>query len=237
MSAFRTFAYHPDIGRTFPKLVTGLKHARDLPDAWDASDDVARLEGAALRRLGQGTEAELPAIRAWRAAFSAMGLKPTQHRCASEALLRRLRKEGALPRLHPLVNLCNAVSAAHAVPVAAFDLDCVAGDLTVRPAAGSEGFLAFGGGTEHPAPGEIVFADAEGAAHARRWTNRQSAASAVSPATRTALVVIEALHEDAEADVVAARDALVAILSEAGASMRGGILRGGAGAFGIGGAP
>jgi DNA/RNA-binding domain of Phe-tRNA-synthetase-like protein len=37
-----------------------------------------------------------------------MGLKPTQYRCAPEALLRRLRKEGTLPPLHPLVDLCNA---------------------------------------------------------------------------------------------------------------------------------
>ncbi|HEY3906880.1 MAG TPA: hypothetical protein VGM14_23450 [Streptosporangiaceae bacterium] len=29
------------------------------------------------------------------------GLKPTQYRCASESLLRRFRKEGSLPNLHP----------------------------------------------------------------------------------------------------------------------------------------
>jgi DNA/RNA-binding domain of Phe-tRNA-synthetase-like protein len=39
-------------------------------------------------------------------------MKPTQYRCASEALLRRFRKEGALPRIHPLRDLCNAVSLA-----------------------------------------------------------------------------------------------------------------------------
>ena len=50
-----------------------------------------------------------------------MGLKPTQYRCASESLLRRFRKEGSLPRLHPLVDLCNAVSMAYAIPVAVLD--------------------------------------------------------------------------------------------------------------------
>lgn len=49
-----------------------------------------------------------------------MGLEPTRCRCASEALLRRLRKDGSLPRIHPLVDLCNAISVAFAVPVAAF---------------------------------------------------------------------------------------------------------------------
>jgi DNA/RNA-binding domain of Phe-tRNA-synthetase-like protein len=161
-----------------------------------------------------------------------MGLKPTQYRCASEALLRRLRKEKTLPRLNALVDLCNAVSAAHAVPVAAFDLDRISGDLTVRPAAGDEAYLTFAGATEHPAPGEIVFADDVGSAHARRWTNRQSAASAVSPATRTALLVVEGLHEGAEVDVVAARDALAEVLGAADARLRKGLLRGGTGVFG-----
>jgi DNA/RNA-binding domain of Phe-tRNA-synthetase-like protein len=47
-----------------------------------------------------------------------MGLKPTQYRCAAESLLRRYRKERFLPRIHPLVDLCNAISLAFAIPVA-----------------------------------------------------------------------------------------------------------------------
>ena len=226
-----TFSYHPDIGKTFPRLRTGLVLVRDMPAAFDFTEPLARLEGDALRRLDDGPEAEIPAIRAWRAAFSTMGLKPTQYRCASEALLRRLRKDGTLPRLHPVVDICNATSAAHAVPVAAFDLERIAGHLTVRPAIGDETYLTFGGSTEQPDPGEIVFADDAGSAHARRWTNRQSAASAVSPRTRTALLVIEGLHGMAEPDVLAARDTLASMFSDAGASVRTGSLHGGDGDF------
>jgi DNA/RNA-binding domain of Phe-tRNA-synthetase-like protein len=126
-----------------------------------------------------------------------MGLKPTQYRCAAESLLRRFRKEGSLPRLHPLVDLCNAVSLAFAVPVAVLDADQVAWPLEVRYASGDEDYLTFGGEVEHPAPGEVIFADQAGQAHARRWTNRQSGRSAVSPATNSVLIVAEALHEDA----------------------------------------
>jgi DNA/RNA-binding domain of Phe-tRNA-synthetase-like protein len=42
---------------------------------------------------------DFPEIRAWRRAFTRMGFKPTQYRYASEALLRRFRKDGALPGL------------------------------------------------------------------------------------------------------------------------------------------
>jgi DNA/RNA-binding domain of Phe-tRNA-synthetase-like protein len=106
-----------------------------------------------------------------------------------------------LPRLHPLVDLCNAVSLAFAVPVAVLDAAEIAWPLEVRYAAGDEDYLTFAGEVEHPAPGEVVFADRAGQAHARRWTNRQSGRSAVSAATSTVLIVAEALHEQAPSDV------------------------------------
>ena len=68
-------------------------------------------------------------------------------------------------------------------------------------AAGDEDYLTFGGETEHPAAGEVIFADEAGQAHARRWTNRQSAASAVQDTTSAALIVAEALHASASTDV------------------------------------
>ncbi|WP_292894541.1 B3/B4 domain-containing protein [Nitratireductor sp.] len=225
------FRYDPEIGKKFPSLFTSLVLIRDLPENIDLTDQIAHLHGDALCRLAGGSESEILAIRAWRAAFSAMGLKPTQYRCASEALLRRLRKDGDLPTLNPVVDACNATSAALAVPVAAFDLDRIAGNLTVRYATGAETYSTFGGSIEHPNPGEVVFADDAGVAHARRWTNRQSAASAVSPDTQRVLVVIEGLHDEAEADVVAARDTLSELFTEAGAVVRKGILRSGVGHF------
>jgi DNA/RNA-binding domain of Phe-tRNA-synthetase-like protein len=143
-----------------------------------------------------------------------MGHKPTQYRCASESLLRRFRKEGALPELHPLVDLCNAVSLAYAIPVAVFDVAAIAGGLQVRHAAGDEDYLSFSGDTEHPAAGEVIFADQAGRAHARRWTNRQSALSAVRASTARVLIVAEALHSSASSDVP---DLLAALTAEIGA--------------------
>ncbi|MEM9706070.1 MAG: phenylalanine--tRNA ligase beta subunit-related protein [Pseudomonadota bacterium] len=225
------FQYDPELGNTFPQLLTGLVVVRDLPPDIDVQASTSRLLGDALCRLARGPEGEMPAIQAWRAAFSTMGLKPTQYRCASEALLRRLRKDGVLPTLHPVVDVCNAASAAHAVPVAAFDIEKVVGQLTVRPATGDEDYRTFGGTAETPNAGEIIFADDGGSAHARRWTNRQSAASAVSSRTRKALIVIEALHDDAEVDVSAARDALANVFKELGTEVRTGTLRSGTGQF------
>ena len=47
----------------------------------------------------------------------------------------------------------------------------------------------------------MTFADDAGRAHARRWTNRQSALSAIQPSTSRVLIVAEALHDGAAPDV------------------------------------
>jgi DNA/RNA-binding domain of Phe-tRNA-synthetase-like protein len=74
-----------------------------------------------------------------------------EHHCASEALLRRFRKEGVLPQLHPLIEVCNAASLAYAIPVAVFDAANIAGHLQVRYATGDEHYLTFSGQAEHRA--------------------------------------------------------------------------------------
>ena len=188
----------------YPELVPGVLYASGITPNVDVGPQVARFNAIAQTRMASGPEGELPEVQAWRRTFSKMGLKPTQYRCASESLLRRFRKEGSLPQLHPLVDLCNAISLAFAIPIAVFDIDKVQQHLEVRYATGAENYLTFGGDVEHPEVGEVIFADATEPApnaHARRWTNRQSGLSAVSPGTRAVLIVAEALHTSAAEDV------------------------------------
>ena len=195
------FQHSGDIWRDFPELVAGVSFVTGITADVAAGDRVAKFTAIARSRLAEGPESELPEIRAWRGTFTRMGLKPTQYRCASEALLRRFRKEGVLPELHPLVDLCNAVSLAFAIPVAVFDVAKVDGSLEVRYAAGDENYLTFSGETERPSAGEVIFADEARQVHARRWVNRQSGRSAVRDATSSALIVAEAMHGTASADV------------------------------------
>jgi len=133
-----------------------------------------------------------------------MGLAPTQVRCAAEALLRRLRQDGQLPNVNPLVDLCNAVSVHAAAPVAVFDCARVAWALCVARARGDEEFLAFSGEIEHPAEAEVIFVDRTRRAHARKWAHRQSCFSAVSSSTDSVLIVIEAFHDGASTTVTTA---------------------------------
>jgi len=170
----------------------------------------------ALQTLDSTQEGDFPSIQAWRRAYSTMGLKPTQYRCAAEALLRRLRKDRTLPGFHPLVDVLNAESALAAIPIAAFDMAHIVDNIVVRPATGDEVYETFSGETETPEPGEIIFADAAGQAHSRRWVFRQSAVSVVRESSRSVLIVAEALHDNADSDLAALRARLESRATELG---------------------
>ena len=195
------FQHSAQMWQQFPQLVAGLLVIDGItPDA-DVEARLAPFYQRARKRLQEQTESQMPSVAAWRRAYSQMGLKPTKYRSAAEALLRRFKREDDIPRLHPLVDLCNAVSLAYALPVAVFDLQHVDGYLEVRHATGAEEYLAFNGEIEHPAVQEVIFADAANHVHARRWTFRQSRQSTITPQTSFALIVSEGLHETAGADV------------------------------------
>lgn len=209
------FEHSSDIWRQFPELVVGVIQTAGISADADVDAPIAELIEIARGRMGNDSESLLPEVQAWRRVFSRMGLKPTQYRCASESLLRRFRKEGELPRIHPLIDLCNAASLVFATPVAAFDVAAVAGYIEVRHATGDERYLSFTGEIEHPDPGEVIFADAAGQVHARRWTHRQSGLSAIRPTTSDVLIVAEAMHDSAATDVPALIDALAGRITTA----------------------
>jgi DNA/RNA-binding domain of Phe-tRNA-synthetase-like protein len=198
---FMYFCHSSEIWRDFPDLVAGALFVEGVSRDVNVDPQIATYWEIAELRLATSSEGQLPEIQAWRHAFSTMGLKPTQYRCAAESLLRRFRKEKALPRIHPLIDLSNAISLAFAIPVAVFDVAKISEHVEVRYASGSETYLAFSGEAEFPQVREVIFADNAGRAHARRWTNRQSAYSAVGDDTATVLIVAEALHATASTDI------------------------------------
>jgi DNA/RNA-binding domain of Phe-tRNA-synthetase-like protein len=195
------FQHSSEIWADHPDLIAGVVFAAGITADAQVRQPVARFTATAEGRLAASSVAELPEIQAWRRTFSRMGLKPTQYRSASESLLRRFAKEGALPQIHPLIDLANAISLAYGIPIAAFDVAKISQSLEVRYASGDESYLTFAGETETPNPCEVIFADAAGRAHARRWTNRQSGYSAVRDTTTDVLMVAEAMHGSAPADI------------------------------------
>jgi DNA/RNA-binding domain of Phe-tRNA-synthetase-like protein len=158
---------------------------------------------------------EIESLAAWRGAFRAFGVEPTQYRSAAEALLRRLTKKGDIPSINLLVDLGNLVSIRYALPVAVFDTQALHGAVSVHFTDGSESFTPLGeAAAEHPEAGEVVFSDERKRVIARRWCWRQSDDSAARESTTDAIITVEAQHPNGRADVEAAVRDLLALLGE-----------------------
>jgi len=177
-------------------------------------DEYRAEQRATSERLEATTIADLPSIAAWRRVFTGFGAKPTQHRNAAEALLRRLGKRGDIPAINTLADVGNLVSIRYAMPVAVFDMVNVAGSTTVCFATGTEHFTDLGSSASvHPDPGEVIFVDSNNVVSARRWCWRQSAQSATSTTTTEALIVVEGHHDTAGRDVELALADLTSLLA------------------------
>ena len=87
---------------------------------------------------------EHPVFRAYRDFFWRVGVDPTKTRPAAEALIRRVLRGRPLPRINTLVDAYNLASIDTAIPLAAFDLGGLVGELTMREAAEGERFLGIG---------------------------------------------------------------------------------------------
>ena len=211
------FGYDDEVIEQYPTIRAGVVHATSLangPSSPRLLEEYRAEQRSALERLSTAAIADFPSIAAWRRVFTRFGAKPTQHRSAAEALLRRLHKHGDVPTINTLVDIGNLVSIRYAMPVAVFDRADIAGDITVRFATGAELFTDLGS-TESVSPdaGEVVFVDADDVVCARRWCWRQSAQSATSATTVEALIVTEGHHDAADRDVQAALTDLGALLS------------------------
>jgi DNA/RNA-binding domain of Phe-tRNA-synthetase-like protein len=105
---------------------------------------------------------DVPAVGRARELYRRFGLDPTRVRASSEALLRRLKKGEAFPRINSLVDVANAMSVQLQVPVGLYDLGKVKGDdLVIRLGAEGEGYTGIGKERVNVA-GRICVADADG---------------------------------------------------------------------------
>jgi DNA/RNA-binding domain of Phe-tRNA-synthetase-like protein len=129
-------------------------------------------------------------------AYKGFGIKRTRYRSSVGRLLKNVLAGRPLARVNAFVDLYNAVSLAHVLPLGADDLDRVTPPLEFRYAREGDSFVDMtdteeGAEPEAPKPGEVVYADA---AHVlcRRWNWRQDARSIIRAKTRRAVVTVQA---------------------------------------------
>lgn len=167
------------------------------PDRLAALDALIKDREAEARARWSGTElSQIPGIATWRAAYKGFGIKQTRYRSSVERLLKNVLAGRELARVNAFVDLYNAVSLHHVLPLGADDLDRIAGPLAFRFAREGDSFVDMadaaeeGGTPDAPKPGEIVYADRDKVL-CRRWNWRQDARSLITPGTARAVVTLQ----------------------------------------------
>ncbi|MGW5472753.1 B3/B4 domain-containing protein [Streptomyces chartreusis] len=204
-------------------LVPGFTHvaveAYGLVNGPSTEASSALLDDAARRlavRLAGRAPHEDPHMAAWREAYTAFGSKPSRTRNSAEALAKRALSEAGLPRINLLVDVYNAISVAHLVPVGGEDIDRIEGGMHLVRATGEEDFVTVAGGeqvVEHPDAGEIVWRDEAGVT-CRRWNWRQGPRTRLTEETVSGIFLLESLTPMPVADVETAAEELADLLQK-----------------------
>jgi DNA/RNA-binding domain of Phe-tRNA-synthetase-like protein len=199
--------------------------ARGLVNGPSSTGSSALLDDAARRlaaRLDGRAPHEDPHMAAWRETYSAFGAKPSRTRNSAEALARRALSEAGLPRINLLVDLYNAISVAHLIPVGGEDTDHIEGAMRLVRATGEEPFPTVAGGepaVEHPEPGEVVWRDDAGVT-CRRWNWRQGIRTRLTERSLNAVFLLESLAPMTPAELTTAGAELVEALEKLSPGVR-----------------
>ncbi|CAL9370149.1 hypothetical protein SUDANB108_00844 [Streptomyces sp. enrichment culture] len=191
----------------------GLVNGPSTDASAELLDDAARRLAA---RLDGRAPHEDPYMAAWREVYTAFGSKPSRTRNSAEALAKRALTDAGLPRINLLVDLYNAVSVAHLIPVGGEDLDRVQGGMRLVRATGEEDFVTVAGGeetVEHPDAGEVVWCDDAGVT-CRRWNWRQGPRTRLTERTASGIFLLESMAPMPVAEVEAAAAELAGLLEK-----------------------
>ncbi|MGE5414347.1 MAG: B3/4 domain-containing protein [Syntrophomonadaceae bacterium] len=204
------------IFETFPDVRIGVAAFEGVRNEGGDPEVAALLESESaetMRRLGGAPVVEHPRVAPWREAYRAFGAKPKDHPSSIENLLRRVAKGHRLPHVNRLVDLYNAVSLRHLVPVGGEDLDAVSGDVALRFAGEGEPPVRLLGEPEArpPKKGEVIYADGVGTL-CRRWNWKEADRTKLTEKTTRGFLVIEALPPVGRAELDAALSDLAALL-------------------------
>lgn len=130
---------------------------------------------------------QAPAERAdVRTMYRAVGLDPTKRRPSSEALLRRVARGDALPRINSLVDIGNWCSLEFQLPYGLYDLDRTLGRIELRLGREGEEYAGIRKDVVHVG-GRLTLADEHGPFGN---PSADSARTMVLPGATRALVVV-----------------------------------------------
>ena len=157
-----------------------------------ANDEGNEAVGTALAAAESAVRRQPPPEgQAVRAMYRRIGLDPTRTRPSSEALLRRVRRGDSLPRISPLVDVCNWCSLESQLPYGLYDLARIHPPIDLRLGRPGEEYPGIRKDVVHVA-GRMTLADQAGP-----FGNptSDSARTQVTPQTTEVLCIVFAPRE------------------------------------------
>jgi DNA/RNA-binding domain of Phe-tRNA-synthetase-like protein len=168
-----------------------------------------RLDAGIADAAARTVEAPPEDVQAVRAMYRRVGIDPTRTRPSNEALLRRVRRGDAFPRVNGLVDIVNWCSLEFQLPYGVYDRARIRGPVTLRLGAEGESYAGIRKDAVNVAA-RLTLADDDGP-----FGNptSDSARTMVTPATTAALVVIYAPVQTRAADLARVAAATAARLA------------------------
>jgi DNA/RNA-binding domain of Phe-tRNA-synthetase-like protein len=199
-----SFYITPEVIRDFPETHIRFVVARNLRNA-EPWDNLEESLGALAAQLSSGEwepfEETSPVISSWHDAYRRFGTNPRRSRPSLDALSRRLRRDGKLPRINPAVDAYNLVSITRGTPAGAFDMDKLAERVTIRFTEPDDSFTPLGEPeeAEQPKQGEVVYAQGSQVL-TRSWNHRDSDQTKVTETSRNVVFILERISQAAVSD-------------------------------------
>lgn len=135
-----------------------------------------------------------PLIAQWRAALTQAGVHVKHYAPSIEAIAKRATNMPEPFSINPLVDAYNALSMNLILPLGAYDISALSGNLQLRTAQAGESFTALGGSSNEPTlASEIIYAD-DSDVLTRQFLWRQSEKAKITPSTKQFLFVCELLE-------------------------------------------
>ena len=211
------FAIGSEVFGKLPTLCVGLVYAGGIDNTLPRPEIDRMLDeaiaGAEMRLSGMKASDD-SRVQPYRAAFHELGMSPSRYPSSNIALLRRVAKGKGLGRINPLVDLGNAISIAHGLPLGVHVLSSPNAVLELRFSHEGDVFIPLGDDAPDLtlAPGELVYVEGN-LVQTRRWTWRQSENGKTGPDAHAVLVPIDGFTDKNLSAVEVARDELAAAMA------------------------
>lgn len=213
----KKFIVDEKVFEKLPKYCIGIVVAKGI-DNHSFNKRIEQMLDKQIREFADAYQSinirELPNIKAYRDAFSVLGINPNKYMCSIEALAIRVQKNVQLPHINSIVDIGNAFSLKYFLPMGAHDIEKMESDIEIRFSTAQDYFLGLGENQTMAMPeGELVYISRH-TVKTRRWIWRQSEGGKITEETNNVFFPIDGFENLNYEQILKARDELADFLRQ-----------------------